>query len=217
VVNSALLAGERVEIFSEWYLSGDRPLNQDDSMPGLESIPCRSLQELEQGGPDRGKLAPVLVTSRLLALPPRGVFLRPLSLAAGIGCRRGVGAAEIEAAVEEALRIAGRSRDSLALLATHEVKEDEAGLLETAGRIGLSLEFFTSEHLRQVYESHPGLEHSMFVQQQLGVGNVCETAALAAVPDGALVLRKTKFNRVTVALAEAGLLWSASGRVIRRI
>ena len=56
----------------------------------------------------------------------------------------------------------------------------------------------------------------MFVQQQLGVGDVCETAALAAVPDGVLVLRKTKFNRVTVALAEAGLLWSASGRAIRR-
>ncbi len=216
VVNSALLAGERVEIFSEWDLSGDRPLNQDDSIPGLESIPCRSLQELEQGGPDRGQPAPVLVTSRLLALPPRGVFLRPLSLAAGIGCRRGVEAAEIEAAVEEALRIAGRSRDSLGVLATHEVKEDEAGLLETAGRMGLSLEFFTSGRLGQVYESHPGLEHSMFVQQQLGVGNVCETAALAAVPDGVLVLRKTKFNRVTVALAEAGLLWSASGRAIRR-
>jgi cobalt-precorrin 5A hydrolase len=217
VVNSALLAGERVEIFSEWHLSGDRPLNQDDIMSGLESIPCRSLQELEQDGPDWGKLAPVLVTSRLLALPPRGIFLRPLSLVAGIGCRRGVEAAEIEAALEEALRIAGRSRDSLGMLATHQIKEDEAGLLEIAGRMGLALKFFPSKHLEQVYEAHSGLEHSMFVQQQLGVGNVCETAALAAAPDGALVLRKTKFKRVTVALAEAGLLWSASGRVIRRI
>jgi cobalt-precorrin 5A hydrolase len=217
VINSALLAGEPVAIFSEWRLSGDRPLNQDDIRPGWESIPCHSLQELEQGGPDWGKPAPVLVTSRLLELPPRGIFLRPLSLVAGIGCRRGVEAAEIEADLEEALRMAGRSRDSLGLLASHQIKEDEAGLLETAGRLGLALKFFPSRHLEQIYEAHPGLEHSMFVQQQLGVGNVCETAALAAAPDGTLVLRKTKFKRVTVALVEAGLLWSASGRVIRRI
>jgi cobalt-precorrin 5A hydrolase len=136
---------------------------------------------------------------------------------AGIGCRRGVEAAEIEAALEEALQMAGRSRDSLGLLASHQVKEDEAGLLETAGQRGLALKFFPSRHLEQIYEAHPGLEHSMFVQQQLGVGNVCETAALAAAPDGTLVLRKTKFKRVTVALVEAGLLWSASGQVIRRI
>ena len=63
---------------------------------------------------------------------------------------------------------------------------------------------------------YPGLQRSEFVQRQLGVGGVCETAALAAVPDGALVLPKTRFNRVTVALAEAGWLWSASGRAIRR-
>jgi cobalt-precorrin 5A hydrolase len=172
---------------------------------------------LEQGGPDWGKPAPVLVTSRLLALPPRGIFLRPLSLVAGIGCRRGVEAAEIEAALQEALRIAGRSRDSLGLLATHQIKEDEAGLLEIARRMGLVMKFFPSQRLEQVYHDHQDLAHSMFVQQQLGVGNVCETAALAAAPDGVLVLRKTKFKRVTVALAEAGLLWSASGLVIRRI
>ncbi len=217
VVNSALLAGERVEIFSEWRLSGSWACDDEDTEPGLDSIPCRGLPELEQAGHDGDRLAPVLVTSRLLALPPRGIFLRPLSLVAGIGCRRGVEAAEIEAALEEALRIAGRSRDSLGMLATHQIKEDEAGLLETAGRMGLALKFFPSKRLEQIYEAHPGLEHSMFVQQQLGVGNVCETAALAAAPDGALVLRKTKFKRVTVALAEAGLLWSASGRVIRRI
>ncbi len=217
VVNRALLAGERVEIFSEWRLSGNWAGDDQDTEPGLNSVPCRGLPELEQAGQDGDRLSPVLVTSRLLALPPRGIFLRPLSLVAGIGCRRGVEAAEIEAALEEALRIAGRSRDSLGMLASHQIKEDEAGLLETAGRMGLALKFFPSQRLEQICEAHPGLEHSVFVQQQLGVGNVCETAALAAAPDGALVLRKTKFERVTVALAEAGLLWSASGRVIRRI
>jgi len=217
LVSGALLAGERVEIFSEWQLSGGRPLNQEEIMPGLESIPCRVLTELEQGGPGREEVVPVLVTSRLLALPPRGIFLRPPSLVAGIGCRRGVEAAEIEAALEEALRLAGRSRDSLYRLATHQIKEDEAGLLELARRLELALKFFPSQRLEQVYQAHHGLEHSMFVQRQLGVGNVCETAALAAAPDGVLVLRKTRFKRVTVALAEAGSLWSASGLAIGRI
>jgi cobalt-precorrin 5A hydrolase len=217
VINSALLADEPVEIFSEWRLSGDRPWNQAGLGSDGDTIHCHSLQELDQDGPGWGTTALALVTSRLLELPPRGIFLRPLSLVAGIGCGRGVEVAEIEAALEEALRMAGRSRDSLGLLASHQIKEDEGGLLEIASQRGLALKFFSSRHLEQIYEAHPGLEHSMFVQQQLGVGNVCETAALAAAPNGTLVLRKTKFKRVTVALVEAGLLWSASGQVIRRI
>lgn len=218
VVNSALLAREQVVICSEWDLSGDLPAPEDGAAPGWKLVPCHSLQELEGSAtPDIGNAVTVLVTSRVAVLPLRGLYLRPPSLVAGIGCRRGVGATEIAAALDEALRIAGRSRDSLALLATHEVKADEAGLLETARQLGLNLKYFNSSSLAEVYETHPGLQRSEFVQQQLGVGGVCETAALAAVTDGTLVLAKTKFGRVTVALAEAGWLWSASGRVIRRI
>jgi cobalt-precorrin 5A hydrolase len=244
-VNSALLAGERVAIYTEWDLSGEIPAPESEAPvegetsgcgrapgAGMELFSCHSLQEMEQGhpeqgqpnpdqgkpGPDRGKPVAVLVTSRVAVnLPAPGLYLRPPSLAAGIGCRRGVAAAEIEAALDEALRLAGRSRDSLALLASHEVKADEAGLLEAARRLGLALRFFGSERLEQVFRDHPGLQHSHFVQRRLGVGGVCEAASLAAIPDGTLVLPKTKCNRVTVALAEAGWLWSASGRVIRRI
>jgi cobalt-precorrin 5A hydrolase len=215
-VNSALLAGERVAICSEWDLPGITP-GDDEPVPELEMIPCRGLQELERGARDHQGAVTVLVTGRMMTLPPRGICLRPPSLAAGIGCRRGVDGSEIEAALDEALSFAGYSRDSLALLATHEIKADEAGLLETAGRSGIPLRFFDSGSLGQVYEVHPGLRHSDYVEQQLGVGGVCEPAALAAVPNGSLVLPKTKFGRVTVALAEAGWLWSASGREIRRI
>jgi cobalt-precorrin 5A hydrolase len=206
-----------VDIFSEWQLPGGRPLNQDEIGPDLESMPCHTLQEFEHGDPGRGEAAMVLVTSQLLELPPRGIFLRPPSLVAGIGCRRGVAAPEITAALEQALRIAGRSWDSLAGLASHQVKADERGLLEAAEQLDLGLKFFDSKSLEAVYKTYPGLQYSEFVQQQLGVGGVCETAALAAVSRGTLVLPKTKFDRVTVALAEAGWLWSASGREIRRI
>lgn len=227
-VNSALLAGERVVICSEWDLPGIPPGKQhsgragsrsgdDGPVPELEMIPCRGLQELEQAARDHRGAVTVLVTGRTAPLPPRGIFLRPPGLAAGIGCRRGVGGTEIEDALEEALSIAGYSRDSLTILATHEIKADEAGLLETAERWGIPLRFFDSRSLGRIHEAHPGLQQSDYVQKQLGVGGVCEPAALAAVPGGRLVLPKTKIGRVTVALAEAGWLWSASGLEIRRI
>jgi cobalt-precorrin 5A hydrolase len=94
---------------------------------------------------------------------------------------------------------------------------NEKGLREAARNLGLPLHFFTSSLLRGILEGRPGLKDSEFVRRQMGVGNVCETAALAAVPEGVLVLPKLKLGKVTVALAEACLLWSASGRAIRRI
>ncbi len=216
-VNSALLAGERVAIYTEWDLSEEIPSSDGGAASDAAQISSCSLQEFTTNVLDNPEAVPVLVTSRMVSeLPTRGLYLRPPSLAAGIGCRRGVTAAEIADALEQALRLAGRSRDSLALLASHAVKADEAGLLEAAGQLGLELKVFSSDILNDVFKDHPNLQRSQFVQKQLGVGGVCETAALAAVPEGALVLMKGKFGRVTVALAEAGWLWSASGRAIRR-
>jgi cobalt-precorrin 5A hydrolase len=116
-----------------------------------------------------------------------------------------------------ALQQAGRHRESLCWLATHEIKHDEQGLQDLARRMGLLLQFFNSERLQQVLDAHPELDDDSFVRAQLGVGGVCETAALAMARRGTLVLPKWKTKHVTVALAEAGLLWSGSGRAIRKI
>lgn len=207
-VNRAFLAGERVVIYTEWDL-GDVARGRH-----FEILPWTG----EPDGPGAPDCVPVFVTSRMLdSLPEKGLCLCPACLVAGIGCRRGVSGSEIVGAVESALRLAGRRKESLRLLASHTVKEDERGLRDAACSLKLKTAFFDSGVLQGVMESNPGLQDSGFVKSQVGVGGVCETAALAAATEGRLILPKTRFGRVTVALAEDGLLWSASGQAIRHI
>ena len=216
VINSALLAGERVEIFSEWRLSGDSPLNRDEIMPAWGQSPaaaCRSLSKAPRIG----------VSRRRCWLPAGCCRCRPggsscghrawrRALAAGEGSRR----RRSRPPWRRRYGSPGAAGTVWPCWPPTRSRRMRPDYWKAAGQMGLGLKFFDSCSLRQVDEHYPGLQHSEFVQRQLGVGNVCETAALAAVPDGALVLPKTRFNRVTVALAEAGWLWSASGRAIRR-
>ncbi|NPV29447.1 MAG: cobalt-precorrin 5A hydrolase [Firmicutes bacterium] len=209
-VNRALLEGKRLVFYTEWQLPAE------GEAPPFDRV--RPLREGPGPGPGNPEEVPVFVTSREVSpLPAAACCLCPPSLAAGIGCRRGVSAGEIEAALAEACRRAGRRRESLGVLATHSAKLNERGLREAARSLGVPLFFFTSQILQGILDRVPGLRDVEFVRRQMGVGNVCETAALAAVPEGTLVLPKLKLGRVTVALAEAGLLWSASGREMRRI
>ncbi len=208
-VNSALLAGRKVILYTEWELP--------DDFRGSEEVQVvsgsLSQMRFEQKG---GQF--VFATSRKGGdFPANSLFLCPPSLVAGVGCRRGVSHEEVEDALAYALEQAGRRRESLVALATHAAKINEPGLHQAARRMELPLIFFSPGMLQMVLQKHQGLQYSQFVKSRMGVGGVCEPAALAAVSEGQLVLPKTARGRVTVALAEAGLLWSGSGQVIRRI
>ena len=125
--------------------------------------------------------------------------LIPQRLIAGIGCRRGISVSEITAAVEDACRMIDQSVERISLLATVDVKRDEVGLLEYSARIGRPIKFFDVETLKRTIDRYR-LEESAFVQSKIGVGNVCEAAALSSVERGRVALTKTKFDGVTVAL-----------------
>ncbi len=206
LVNRALLGGERVAVFTEWAL------------PPADGGGLLEFYSWEEKGDVACEGVAVFVTSRFIdPLPDGALCLCPKSLVAGVGCKRGVSPAEVLDAVDAALRRAGRRREGLRALASHLVKENEKGLLQAALALGVEAEFYGSELLQGVVEAHPGLRRSGFVRSQLGVEGVCEPAALAAAREGSLILPKTCFGRVTVALAEDGLLLSASGQEIRRI
>src|SRR5262245_66056158 len=64
-------------------------------------------------------------------------------IAAGIGCRKGAGAAEIEAAIAAALERAGRPLAKIDLMATSTGKRAEKGIAEAAAARGVRLVFVT--------------------------------------------------------------------------
>ncbi|MDQ1832202.1 cobalamin biosynthesis protein [Massilia scottii] len=121
--------------------------------------------------------------------------LKPL--VAGIGCRKGVPAERIEAAVRHAL--GQRSIDEVREIATVDLKANEPGLLDFCGRHGLPLRVFA----RATLAVRPWVSvASDWVRSNVGLDGVCEPCALVASPRGALLVPKTCLDGVAVAVVE---------------
>ncbi len=136
-INGALLKGATVRLFSEW------DLGLEGRMPGVTFHPWPEMPE-KPGETD------VPVTSLRLEIHEQGLCLCPRSLVAGIGCKRGTPAEELALALEEALERAGRHKESLSALASHEAKADEQGLLELSLSLKLPLKLFPGRILQEI-------------------------------------------------------------------
>lgn len=144
----------------------------------------------------------LLVTNRTLSSalnPQRTLVLRPVDLHLGIGCNRGTAAEEIETVVRANLERLGLSLQSVKSLATARAKEDEAGLLAFAAKLGVPLLFFDNEELNAVAVPSPPSAHAMAA---IGARGVAEPAALLAAGGGTLIMKKVKDGNVTLAVAK---------------
>ena len=104
--------------------------------------------------------------------------------------------------------------ESVSCLASIDLKKDETGILEFAGKYQIPFVTFTKEQLQQA----PGeYKESDFVKEVAGIGNVCERYAVLAALEmpqelsftqerkstaGRLILEKTAECGITLALAE---------------
>ncbi len=128
------------------------------------------------------------------------------TLIAGVGCRRGTACDAIVTAIRQAVESVGYSVEDLRLIASADVKNDEAGLLKAAAQLQTPLRFISSESIRQ---STRNFERSEFVQEKVNLPAVAEPAALLAGRRTELLLPKQKTQGVTVALATEHCMWSA--------
>jgi cobalt-precorrin 5A hydrolase len=119
------------------------------------------------------------------------------ALIAGIGCRRGVSAEQIEAAVRDAL---GNSLSFAALsaVASIDTKAGEPGLVAFCKHYALPLHTFTRE---QIAALDTPVSTSAVVREHLGVDGVCEPCARLAAHGGELLVTKRDRDGVTVAIA----------------
>lgn len=125
----------------------------------------------------------------------------------GIGCDRGTAIQTLEAAVDQALALAGLGRETVCGVATIDKKSDELCILTLAARQGWPLQFFTAGELAQAPAPNP----SAMVLKYMGTPSVAEAAALLAAHAGAerLLVEKHKHRgadgrNATVSIVRTG-------------
>ncbi|HEY1995808.1 cobalamin biosynthesis protein [Paraburkholderia sp.] len=117
-------------------------------------------------------------------------------LSVGIGCKLNTSADHIEAAVRGAL--GAHAFDEIACIATLDIKAREPGLIEFCTRHAVSLQVFSRAEIEAVSDLPTPSDAA---RRHLGIEGVCEPCALLATPGGRLIVRKTAWQGVTVAIA----------------
>lgn len=131
----------------------------------------------------------------VIAGPAVSVLLPRAEYIVGVGCRRGVPAAEVEEALRAALADATIRPDEVFVYATTEQKRGESGLCEGVARLGGTLVYLDDATLNGTNGCGPSRAGL------IGLAGVAEPAALALARRREWRLRKTVYGRVTVAIA----------------
>ncbi|EJN06959.1 cobalamin biosynthesis protein [Herbaspirillum sp. YR522] len=162
-----------------------------------------SLLAGHEGGANRLAYRVAQLTGALPVVTTATEAVKPLVL--GIGCRKGVSAERITAAVTQALaQCPEATLQQVREVATIDIKAEEPGLLAFCATHDLPLRVISTAQIAQRAWVGKG---SDWVMQNVGVEGVCEPAALIACPRGRLALGKTALDGVTVAVVEDAAGW----------
>ena len=143
---------------------------------------------------EAGSGVAVVVSDRADEGAPGTVVLRPPSLVLGIGASRDAPAGEVRELVTKALADAGLAEQSVAAVATVDLKADEPALLLLAEHLGVPVRTFAASELA----GRPVPNPSEVVAGEVGTPSVAEAAVLAS--GAALVVEKVKSAHATVAV-----------------
>ena len=125
-------------------------------------------------------------------------------LIVGVGCRKGTSSGTIAEAVRETLTLHQLSLDRVRLLSTVDIKSEEDGILRCAELLGVPLKIISSEEINCCIKKY---NRSEFVAGKVGLEGVCEPTALLAGRKTQLLIEKTKYPGVTVAVARENFTW----------
>jgi cobalt-precorrin 5A hydrolase len=124
-------------------------------------------------------------------------------IVAGVGCRRGAAAPDIEAAIRAALERAGVASHALDCIATTAAKNGEAGIMAAAAKLGVDLVLIPEAELQAANDRTA--TRSGRVLALTGVHSVAEAAALAAAgPSARLISPRLVMGDATCAVAASG-------------
>lgn len=120
----------------------------------------------------------------------------------GFGCRRGAELDDFRQVIDDLQHVHGLDLRSVAGIASIDIKNDEAGLLEVRRLYNWPIRFFSKDKINTI--TVPG--SSQVVYEKIGVHSVSEAAAVLAastkMKQGRLIIEKKKWKSITAAVAE---------------
>lgn len=122
----------------------------------------------------------------------------------GIGCKRGVNSEDVKDAIIKAIKMANVSVERIRIAGTVDLKANEPGLLKALEELDIPLRIVSRPEIDTCAKDYT---KSDFVQDKIGVGGVCEPAALLSGRKTKLILKKQKFPGVTIAIAQENFTW----------
>ncbi|MDD1701611.1 MAG: cobalt-precorrin 5A hydrolase [Methanoregula sp.] len=141
------------------------------------------------------RVYPVPGPGIVLAGPDVSILVRRGEYVVGIGCRKGVQADEVTAAVHEAFAQAGIAAEDVMLFATTEKKCNEKGLTDSIAQIPANLIFLDDDTINAQAAPTPSRAG------KIGLVGVAEPCALSVSRHRELVMKKKVFGKVTIAIA----------------
>jgi cobalt-precorrin 5A hydrolase/precorrin-3B C17-methyltransferase len=160
----------------------------------------------------------IRISDRAVEAEEGELVLHPPTLSLGVGCERGTPAEDLIALVRDTLETEALAPQSVALVASLDLKADEPAVHALAAWLGVPARFFSAAELER--ESQRLLNPSEVVFAETGCHGVAEGAALAAAdPAGELIVPKVKGARATCAVVrsprtiDAAAMGRARGRL----
>jgi len=138
---------------------------------------------------------PVSGPAIVLASPGVSVLLRSGEYIVGIGCRKGVRDRDVLAAVRQALAVSSIPPEAVFAYATTAKKIREQGLLDAVRSLSSHLIFLDDQTINAQDVPSPSRA------KKIGLLGVAEPCALALAKNRELVMRKTVYGGVTIAIA----------------
>ncbi len=123
----------------------------------------------------------------------------------GVGCVKGVKKDAVIAAITEGCKKAGITVANLRSIASAWVKKDEKGIIDAAAALRLYIRFIPKWMIDWYYEQNTAAVKSDIAFKAIGVYGVSEPSAVLSGKSARLVLPKTIFDGVTVAIARETL------------
>ncbi|QSX08820.1 cobalt-precorrin 5A hydrolase [Alkalibacter rhizosphaerae] len=139
----------------------------------------------------------VVSSQRNITMDLPFVQLIPKDLVVGLGCRKDIPFETIKRALLETFEENNLDLDGLALMATVDIKAEEAGILETVQWLDITLVVLSRDQLARTEEK---FVQSSFVKKTIGTGAVAEPCGYIASKNGTLLVPKTIKDGVTLSI-----------------